>query len=256
MQSPTLGVRATTFSAAHPAIIVPLTAPDADGVLAEAARAVAAGADCLEWRVDLFDGVGDAGAVADVLGRLRGVAGELPVLATLRTETEGGRFPVGGYLAALRLLVAGGADLVDVEVLRDGAADAITDAHAAGVLVVGSHHVFDGTPPEDSLVAALEHADALGADLAKLAVMPADALDTLTLLRATARRFAVARRPLLTIAMGRHGAVSRVVAPTFGSCATFATVPDAEGLDRPSAPGQATLAVVRAALDALARVTR
>lgn len=251
-------VRGVTFAASSPAIVVPLTGSDADAVVAEAARAVAAGADCLEWRVDHLHAVPDPDTTAGLVVRLREVAGGRPLLATLRTYAEGGQSPVreDDYLDAVRLLVRTGVDLVDVEVLRSHAREAIAAAHAGGVRVVGSRHAFDRTPPEDAIVASLAQAETMGADIAKVAVMPDDILDTLTLLRATARRFASARTPLLTIAMGRHGALSRVIAPAFGSCATFATVPDAAGVGRPSAPGQAPLADVRAALDALARVTR
>lgn len=255
MQPPALTVRGTTFAAASPVIVVPLVASDAAGVLAEAERAVAAGAGCLEWRADHLRDFPDVEVTTEVVAGLRRVAGDVPLLATVRTLTEGGQSPASedDYLAAVRLLVGLGVDLVDVEVLRSRAREAVAAAHAGGVRVVGSRHAFDVTPPEDAIVAALAHAETLGADLAKVAVMPADILDTLTLLRATARRFASARTPLITIAMGREGALSRVVAPAFGSCATFATVPDAAGVERPSAPGQVPLADVRAALDALAQ---
>lgn len=257
MDAPALTVRGVTFAAASPVVIVPLTGPDADGVLAEAARAVAAGADCLEWRADHLTDFGDADATADLIARLRAVAGDLPLLATVRTSAEGGRWSGSGddYLRAIRRLARPGVDLVDVQVGHGRAVEAVTAAHAGGVRVVGSHHTFTHTPAEDDLVAVLARAESLGCAVAKVAVMPADALDLLTLLRATARRFADARTPLITIAMGPQGALSRVVGPAFGSCATFATVPDAAGVDRPSAPGQATLADVRAALEALARVT-
>lgn len=258
METPRLTVRSVTFSAATPVVVVPLMSPDADGLVAEASRAVAAGAGCLEWRADHFAAFPDPEATASLVTRLREVAGDLPLLATYRTDAEGGRGAgaEADYLDAIRLLAASGVDLVDIEVLRTHARPAIAAAHALGVRVVGSRHAFDRTPPEDAIVAALAQAETLGADVSKVAVMASDALDALTLLRATARRFATARTPLLAIAMGDAGVVTRVVGPLFGSCATFATVPDADGAGRASAPGQAPIAEVRAALDALTRVTR
>lgn len=256
MSCPSLTVRSLTFTATRPAIIVPLVGPDAATLEDEATRAAAAGADCLEWRVDLWQGPLTREAITGVVAGLREAAGDRPLLATLRTTAEGGEAEIdeNSYLAAIRLLVAGGVDLVDVEILRVWAREAIAAAHGGGVPVVGSRHSFGGTPPEDAIVAALAFAENLGADIAKVAVMPSDALDTLTLLRATARRFEHARVPLVAIAMGDAGVLSRVVGPAFGSCATFATVPDAIGIAPSSAPGQAPIATVRAALDALARV--
>lgn len=258
MQPPTLTVRNVTFSASAPVIVVPLLAGDPAALGEEAARARAAGADCLEWRVDHFRSFPEPDKTAAALAAIRAAAGDLPLLATLRTEAEGGQAIADepGYLALVRALVDLDVDLVDIEVRRTHAREAVAAAHAAGVPVVGSRHAFEGTPPEDAIVAALAHAETIGADIAKVAVMPADDLDVLTLLRATARRFASAHVPLLAIAMGRRGALSRVVAPAFGSCATFATVPDAAGVDHPSAPGQLSIADARAALDALARLDR
>lgn len=255
MNQPALVCRATTFSAATPVLIVALLAPDAASLVAEARRAASAGAGCLECRVDHLTDWADPAAIADAVAQLREAAGDLPLIGTLRTEAEGGEAAASDddYLAVVEALVAEGVDLVDVEVARATAPRAIAAAHAGGVRVVGSRHEFDRTPPEDEIVAALARAEAMGADIAKVAVMPDDDLDTLTLLRATARRSASAGVPLLTIAMGRPGVASRLVGGLFGSCATFVTVPDATGPGRPSAPGQAPLPLVRDALAALRR---
>ena len=73
----------------------------------------------------------------------------------------------------------------------------------------------------------------LGADIAKLAVMPRNRADAARLLLATAQ--AAAQRPgkaLITMSMGRDGAVTRYCGGAFGSAATFGT------LSAASAPGQ------------------
>ena len=73
----------------------------------------------------------------------------------------------------------------------------------------------------------------LGADICKIATMPHSPADVLTLLDAT-RIMAEehADRPLITMAMGALGIVSRVSGETFGSAATFGMA------GTPSAPGQ------------------
>ena len=88
-----------------------------------------------------------------------------------------------------------------------------------------------------------------GADVAKLAVMPGDAADAARLLQATAQ--AAARRPetpLITMAMGPAGAVTRLCGGAFGVCASFGAMGGAA-----SAPGQPDARDLRAAVKAMAR---
>ena len=73
----------------------------------------------------------------------------------------------------------------------------------------------------------------LGAYICKIATMPHSPADVLTLLDATRIMSAEhADRPLITMAMGALGIVSRVSGETFGSAATFGMA------GTPSAPGQ------------------
>ncbi len=71
------------------------------------------------------------------------------------------------------------------------------------------------------------------ADILKIAVMPQEAKDVLTLLSATeemTREYA--KQPVVTMAMGRLGMISRIAGETFGVAATFGSVGES------SAPGQ------------------
>lgn len=77
---------------------------------------------------------------------------------------------------------------------------------------------------------------ASGADIAKLAVMPNTPLDVVRLLQATAEvKEEAPDYPLITMAMGGLGAVSRISGQVFGSCMTFAS------FGKASAPGQLLL---------------
>ena len=79
-----------------------------------------------------------------------------------------------------------------------------------------------------------------GADIAKLAVMPRNRADAARLLLATAQ--AAAQRPgkaLITMSMGRDGAVTRFCGGAFGSAATFGT------LSAASAPGQPPVTLLK-----------
>jgi 3-dehydroquinate dehydratase-1 len=240
-------VRGATIGGDRPVVIVPLTGADPEALHAEAAAVVAAGPDVVEWRVDHLTDLAAAGRVA---ADLRADLGDLPLLVTVRTLTEGGQADVtdAAYLTLLRdLLGTGTVDLLDVEITRDATTvrTLVDLAHAAGVPVIASQHDFAGTPAQDELVRRLLHMADVGADVLKIAVMPQDAGDVLALLGATWEASRRTDRPLITMAMGTVGVASRIAGGVFGSAATFAAV------GRASAPGQVGIVPLRAALDLL-----
>lgn len=253
--SPALTVRGVTLARGRaPAVCVPLVASSPE----EAARAAAAippgACDVVELRLDHLAGVGGrpALAAAAVHGVRAALPDAVPLLATFRTTREGGAQAAddAAYAAVVRASLAG-ADLVDVELRTEVATrDALlADAHAAEVPVVLSTHDFARTPPRDAIVALLREQQAAGGDVLKVAVAPHGPGDVLELLAATHQFTATeATRPVVTMAMGPVGVVSRVAGGVFGSVLTFASVPAAGGA---SAPGQPDAVALRAALAVL-----
>ncbi|HEY0215676.1 MAG TPA: type I 3-dehydroquinate dehydratase [Cellulomonas sp.] len=241
-------VRGTTIGTGRPKVIVPLTARTPDELVAQAAAVLDAAPDVVEWRIDhLLAGGSSTPAVVDAGRRLLAALGGLPVLATIRTAAEGGEQALTDteYVAVYRaVLDAGLADLVDVEVMREaGTVQELVDlAHAGDVAVVASNHDFDATPPQAEIERRLLLMAERGADVLKIAVMPRDPGDVLTLLAAT---WAVSQRtehPLITMSMAGTGVVSRLAGGVFGSAATFGMV------GRASAPGQVDVGALRAVL--------
>ncbi len=225
-------------------IIIPIMAETPAGAVAQA-EALAANpqADWVELRLDPLPG-----GQPEVLRAVRRAVGAKTLLVTVRTKREGGLADLtpAAYAALCRSLLATGAvDILDIEQSVGPYADVLIDeARAAGALALCSRHHFEGTPPLDEMVAELTAMRR--ADIAKLAVMPRTPADAALLLQATAQ--AQARMPdtsLITMSMGRLGAVTRVCGGAFGSMATFGTA----GVS--SAPGQPSAAALRAALDAL-----
>ena len=219
-------------------VIVPVTGRTGDELVEQAAALADHTLDIVEWRVDFFEGVGSPEAVVAAGRRLVSALGGRPVLFTFRTSAEGGATAIepDGYVALNQAVIAAGlVDAVDVEHAYDrDAGDAVlAAAHASGVPVVGSFHDFRATPPAEEIVARLVSIQERGFDIAKVAVMPRDPGDVLALMQAT---WTMAtehdQTPFLTMSMAALGLVSRMAAPVFGSCATFAMV------GRPSAPGQ------------------
>jgi 3-dehydroquinate dehydratase len=108
--------------------------------------------------------------------------------------------------------------------------------HQAGQKIIGSQHYFSHTPETVQMRQELLQIQEAGADIGKLAVMPQNAMDVLRLLEATVQtKEDYPDYPLVTMAMGGLGTVSRISGQIFGSCMTFAS------LGKISAPGQLPL---------------
>lgn len=235
-----------------PAMCAPLVARDRAGLLAEAAAVAAMGPHLLEWRVDFYEGIGRTGEVVDLAREIRHTSG-LPLLFTRRSAREGGQAIAisEDQVVALYLAVCaqGQVDLVDVEMASDPAhlAAVREAARARDVGLVLSFHDFNGTPPQSALVERFLQAQQLGADVAKVAVMPRSMDDVLALLQATSQASQALPIPVISMAMGALGAVTRLCGGAFGSALTFGMGQGA------SAPGQLPIADLRAGLQILRR---
>ena len=174
-------------------------------------------------------------------------ASGLPLLLTYRSATEGGKGAGHGqgyedYLASL-LQLRPPVAAVDIEMACPASKALVAEAKAGGYDVVGSCHDFTATPSRAQIAEKLVQITAAGADITKVAYMPRNAQDVAAL-RHAAHDFAGAypHQPLIAISMGQLGAPSRT---DLVNCLTFATIADGAA----SAPGQATIAYVRAWLE-------
>ncbi|HXR56467.1 MAG TPA: type I 3-dehydroquinate dehydratase [Casimicrobiaceae bacterium] len=236
-----------------PAICTPLVGRTADAILAELATVLRKSPDVIEWRVDHFAGIADTGAVIDVARRIKLQAPRTPLVFTRRSEREGGARtsladdpPIGLYEA---VCAARCIDLVDWEIANGPASMArVRDvARAHDVALIASYHDFRTTPERSVIIATFAEAARDGADVAKVAVMPNDAGDVLTLLDATWEAHRSLAIPLISMAMGPLGALTRIAGAAFGSALTFAVGAAS------SAPGQLAIDDLRATLDILRR---
>ena len=213
----------------RPQICVPLMAASREALLEQADTVDQLQPDLIEWRVDALEELADLGAVRQTLAALRAGRPALPLLFTCRAGEEGGVQTIApGHRRDLYLMAisTGLADLIDIEL----ASDPLTirtlqkQAAAAGVRLILSFHDFGRTPDRGVLVRKLREAERAGADIAKIAVMPSTCRDLLTLLDAACearRRFL--KIPLIAIAMGEGGLLSRIAGGLFGSDIVFAS---------------------------------
>jgi 3-dehydroquinate dehydratase-1 len=231
--------------AREPRVCVPVVAADTGEMLRQAAaiRAHEPPPDVVEWRADYLRGLAP-GALPEILRQVWQVLSDIPILFTLRRREEGGASNISepDRLACIGAAIhSGHIALVDIELATaaDARADVIAQAHAVGVGVIVSAHDFGGTPDAAALAASFAALCAAGGDAAKLAVTAQTPDDALRLLRVTARAAATASIPLISMAMGPAGPITRLAGPLFGSAMTFATIGPS------SAPGQLPLALVR-----------
>ena len=246
-----VNIRGCCIGEGRPKVIIPIVERTETSILETAAQFSTLRADCVEWRIDCFDGAKNLPAIVHCAAKLRVALKDKLLLVTFRTKAEGGNVELSHeeYLHFIRTILATDcADLIDIEFFTAGAElpALIEEAHTAGAAVVCSSHDFHKTPPRTELVSRMMQMQRAGADLPKLAVMPQSRTDVLELLTATAEMADLhPQTPVITMSMGALGAVSRLSGEAFGSAMTFANPGQA------SAPGQVSLDVVNEVLDAL-----
>jgi 3-dehydroquinate dehydratase-1 len=224
--------------ARFPAIGAPLVGRSREALLAEAAVVAAKKPDLIEWRVDFFQGIADASAVAELAGRIKQASDGIPVLFTCRWSCEGGEKIALSQAEVVGLhrtvCESGQVDLIDFEMSNEpGQVRQIREVSRANATqLILSFHDFQRTPGVEQLKQRFAQAEQLGADVAKVAVMPRDMQDVLLLLTATLQSSQTLRIPLVSMAMGGLGAVTRLCGGPFGSALSFAVGQSA------SAPGQ------------------
>lgn len=241
-------IKQQTVGIGRPLVCVPIVETEENDIYKAAEFAAASGAQVLEWRMDWFAQIDCWKRVEEILHRLQQICGNVILLCTFRSKPQGGELEISkeAYLGLLQSIAASGqADLLDVEVSEIAEpSETIRLLHSLGQYVIGSRHYFTHTPEIEKLQEDLKAMQQMGADIGKLAVMPHSPLDVLGLLAATAKTKEIyPQYPLVTMAMGGLGVISRVSGEIFGSCMTFASVGKA------SAPGQLPLQDVRGILD-------
>lgn len=244
----TVMIRGLEVGKGAPKVFVPIVAKTKAGILDKARELKNYTMDLVEWRVDFYDDIMNIETTIQTAKELKEILGDTPILFTFRTSNEGGNKAISqaDYTALNKALAESGyIDAVDVEIFVDplSAKQNIENVHAAGLPVIGSNHDFAGTPDKADLLYRLRTMQAMGADIPKIAVMPQNRADVITLIDATQEMYTkYATRPILTMSMSPLGVITRISGEAFGSCATFGAV------GQVSAPGQIPVEKLQAAM--------
>lgn len=238
------------LGAGAPKLCAPLAGGTLAALLEEAALLVRSSADMAEWRADYFEALAAPEQVLDTAAELRQALAGRPLLFTCRTQAEGGGRAIG-WQNYRRLNVAmaqsGQVDALDIELAADETllAELVGTAGENGVRVVLSRHYLGHTPPVDEMIECLARMHALGADLPKLAVTAQSFADALRLMDAADRYTRACGRPVIALAMGQPGGITRLAGGLYGSAVSFGA------LRRATAPGQMPVAELAAAMQLL-----
>jgi 3-dehydroquinate dehydratase-1 len=237
-----------------PKICASITETDRKAVIAAADLLLQKRIDIVEWRVDFYEELHQWDMVLETLQRLKMSLSGKPLLVTLRTMAEGGNVELSpdSYRDFLEKLADSGyVDMIDVEIFQEISYEDITSSQPGDStwqqftqlqqwiehlqqksVVVGSYHDFHATPSDREMEQRMEIIGASGVDIPKLAVMPQNKMDVLRLMTFTLREKEKLGKPLITMAMGKMGSISRVSGEAFGSSVTFGSI------GQESAPGQ------------------
>lgn len=238
----------------RPKVCVPLVGATPEEVLDQANQVAqtqqSSTIDMVELRGDYLSVLSDYEQLDKLLADIAQILPDTILLFTIRSEKEGGErlsfseptsFDINRHVIENRL-----ADIVDVELFSgtENAKELITLAHEHDVKIIMSNHDFQTTPDANVIVNRLRSMQDLGADIVKIAVMPENKMQVLNLLAATVMmQENYAEVPIVTMSMGKIGAISRVSGHLTGSAITFAS------LECASAPGQIPVVAVNTMLD-------
>ncbi|ROT34933.1 pentafunctional AROM polypeptide [Sodiomyces alkalinus F11] len=221
---------------------VSLTVPDV-GAAIDVIPQVVVGSDAVELRVDLLQDQ-DPESVSKQIALLRSAA-QLPVIFTLRTESQGGRFPDEAYdqaLALYQVALRMGVEFVDLEMTwPDKILQAVTEKKHRS-RIVASHHDPQGNLSwkNGSWIPFYNKALQWG-DVIKLVGVARTMQDNFDLAAFKAEMLASHSTPIIALNMGTAGKLSRVL----NGFLTPVSHPD---LPFKAAPGQLSAAEIRRAL--------
>jgi 3-dehydroquinate dehydratase-1 len=233
----------------RPLICTPLVGTSREHIVDELEQVLDKQPDVIEWRADFFAGISNKEEVISIVRQIKERIGDTPLIFTIRSKYEGGQPTslIDKEVIELNAAVCREttAEYIDCELRNEPEQIRyLSDiARESGTKVIGSFHNFKHTPSRAEIIQKLAEAEICKLDVAKVAVMPQNLEDVLTLLSATREAKKHLSIPLITMSMGKYGMVSRMIGGVFGTSLTFAVGAQA------SAPGQVPIEDLKTVLE-------
>ncbi len=239
----------------QPLVCTPLVGKTRDLILSELNNIVEKKPDIIEWRADFFEGISDLNQVVLIAKQMVANKGDIPVIFTLRSNCEGGQYIPHSSEEVFEMIatVCRDTDVAYVDYELSNPPEQIKKLRqitaATNTKIIASFHDFNLTPDKETLLGKIMEAKKYGADVAKIAVMPSNLEDVLTLLGVTLEAKNTIDIPVITISMGAYGVPTRLIGGVFGSAVTFAVGHDS------SAPGQIPIEELKLVLNVVQKST-
>ncbi len=217
-----------------PKVCIALGVSHVEKLLAQSKREVDDGETFLEWRLDYLE---HPERGAEGIRSFLNDHPEVSLLATCRRHHNHGRFngSVEHELAILALAARSGACAVDVEIETAEAAPLKVGELRDYAKLIVSWHNFESTPPMEPVLKRLTRIPADAYKLVSTARKPSDAGRVLSLGRENHRI------PLIVLAMGEVGFLTRVLSPACHGIFTYAAPLGTDG----TASGQVAARTLR-----------
>jgi len=211
-------------------ICVPITGSNMEEIKCQLNELALIDVDMIEWRADYYFSM-------EALELIKKILPDKELIFTFRTKAEGGeKQPDDDFLLYIYTLISlsGKVNIIDLEL--DGICktkpEIIERLKSSGIKLMFSNHDFEKTPSEEEIINRYKRMEELGADIAKIAVMPKDRKDVDALISAAKVADKMIQIPIVAISMGELGKVTRIDGEKIGSIITFGS------LEKESAPGQ------------------
>lgn len=215
-------------------LCVPIFVATPQQVKRDVARAIEAGAEMIELRLDTWNPTGRPHfSPPELIEDLRTFG--IPLIATCRSNAEGGQWNYGpaAQLELLQACAKAGAQYIDLE-LANCPHEGLPAAWGRMKLILSSHD-FQGRPDRlNNLFLDMDH---VGCDVQKVAWTARSVRDNIEAFEILQRAF----HPTIALCMGEAGIISRILAKKFKAFLTFAALDE----DSSTAPGQITISAMK-----------
>src|SRR5665648_799008 len=187
---------------------VPITGSNMDEIKEQLDGLALLDFEMIEWRADYYFSM-------QALESIKKALPDKELMFTFRTKAEGGETqPEDKFLLHVYLLVAlsGMVHIIDLELegICKTNPDIIKNLRKSGVKILISNHDFEKTPSEKEITDRFKKMEALGADMAKIAVMPENVKDVEILISAAKTANRLLQIPIVAISMGELGKKTRI----------------------------------------------
>ncbi|WP_265455178.1 type I 3-dehydroquinate dehydratase [Enterococcus sp. HY326] len=222
-------VRDLILTDQEPKICVAIKGDTQEEIFRQATKAVAEGAELLEWRGDYFKEYQEMTSVLAVLQELRQIAGNLPVIFSFLTPDNDGINAVSPAILREIYLTAAESGLVDLLELQLIVAELIGPSfmnllRGTEAKLILSHYYLDDTPDDALILFQLNLMEHLKADIGKIVAHGNSRHDVMKMMSVGFQVEPFVAIPIILFSSGDLGRLSQIAGGINGSCIAYSSV--------------------------------